>query len=226
VKQDHKQRVRKHFDRWAANYDNGHITAWLRAFQQRVIDVMSPQPHYRVLDVGCGSGWADILLSRTLTAGRACGIDLSPAMIERARSNAAGMPNVEFAVGDAERIPYGDGVFDAVMCSSSFHHYPNPVRALREFRRVLKAGGAVYILDTCRDSSALICLYDLAHKVLVRDHVRYYHTCEIKSFLHEALFCDVREEFRVQQFFLHGKLLTSITLITARKRRRGDPGVL
>ena len=214
---EHKARVRKHFDCWAERYDSGHITRWFRAFQQRVIDVMSPQVSDNTLDVGCGTGWAVLQLGLMLTRGRSCGIDLAPAMIERAKAKAAGLQNVEFKLGDAENIPYGSDRFDALMCSSSFHHYPNPVKALREFRRVLKAGGKAYLLDTYRDQSPLIFLYDLGHKILVRDHVRYYHSNEIKDFFERAGFSEINVEFRTRKFFLYGKFLTSVMLISARK---------
>jgi len=213
----HKEKVKKHFDRWAETYDSGYITQWLRAFQQQTIDVMSPQPYDHILDVGCGTGWAVFQLGQMITDGRAYGIDLAPEMIERAKANAAGVENVEFKAGDAENVPYDDAQFDAVMCSSSFHHYPNPVKALREFRRILKPGGHTYILDTCRDGSFLVFLYDLGHAIFVGDHVRYYHTNEIMAFFQNAGFSDIREEFRVQKLFLHGKFLTSVALISARK---------
>ena len=139
-------------------------------------------------------------------------------MIDQARTLAEGIQNVEFSVGDSENIPYPDAEFDVVMCSASFHHYPNPTEALREFRRVLKPNGRAFVLDTCRDGSIMVFLYDLGHKVLVGDHVRYYHTRELLGFFTEAGFQDMREEFRVQKLFLHGKLLTSLALISACNR--------
>jgi ubiquinone/menaquinone biosynthesis C-methylase UbiE len=217
VEHKHRVKVQKHFNRWARSYDNGQLTRWLRAFQQRVIEVTAPQPYEYVLDVGCGTGWAVFQLRSMLTVGRACGIDLSPAMIARARARATGVANVEFQVGDAENIPYDDARFDAVMCSSSFHHYPHPVCVLREFRRVLKPGGRAYLLDTCRDGSLLVCLYDLGHKLFIGDHVRYYHTSEIREFFQQADFSNIQEEFRVQKLFLHKKFLTSVVLTSARK---------
>jgi ubiquinone/menaquinone biosynthesis C-methylase UbiE len=217
VQSNHKARVRDHFDRWARDYDHGQLTTWLRAFQSRLIDVMSPQPDAHILDVGCGSGWAVREVGKRIRDGRACGIDLSPRMIASARANVADVPNVEFVTGDAENIPYEDGVFDAVMCTSSFHHYPQPVKALSEFRRVLKPGARVYLLDTCRDGALLVGLYDLGHRLLVGDHVRYYHTRELKAFFRAAAFDEIREEFRVQKLFLYRKLLTSVTLLSAMK---------
>jgi ubiquinone/menaquinone biosynthesis C-methylase UbiE len=213
----HKDKAQEHFDRWAKTYNKGRITEWFRAFQQRTIAVISPQPGDRILDVGCGPGWAVLQISTMLTEGRACGIDLSPGMIAQAKAGAAGLENVEFKVGDAENIPYEDAQFDAILCSSSFHHYPNPVKALREFHRVLKLGGRAYILETCRDNSFLTLLYDLGQKLLEKDHIRYYHSQEIKAFFQEAGFSEIQQEFLEQQLFLYGKFLTSEILISAKK---------
>ncbi len=216
----HKERVQRHFDRWSGSYDHGHITRWLRNFQERTIESMDPAADDYVLDVGCGTGWAVLRLAERLPGGGAFGIDLSPGMIREAEVQGSGRNNVEFTVADAENIPYADDFFAAVMCSSSFHHYPNPVRALREFARVLRPGGRAYILDPCRDHSLLIRLLDLGHKLFVRDHVRYYHTAEIKGFFAAAGFEDIREEFRVKQLFLNGKVVTSEALISARTPSR------
>jgi ubiquinone/menaquinone biosynthesis C-methylase UbiE len=218
IEQKHKQKVQSHFDRWSQSYDSNHITGWLRYFQQRLIDVIDLEPTDHILDVGCGTGWAVILLSKIVTSGQACGIDLSDGMIEKARLNAAGIEGVEFRCADAEEIPYPDASFDYVICSSSFHHYPNPVISLKQFRRVLKPGGKSYILDTCRDGSFLVYLYDLGHKLFVGDHVRYYHSREISDFYMGAGFSKINVEFRVQKLFWKNKLLTSVFLISAQKK--------
>jgi ubiquinone/menaquinone biosynthesis C-methylase UbiE len=138
-------------------------------------------------------------------------------MIKKARANAAGIKRVEFRRADAEDIPYPDESFDYIICSSSFHHYPNPVISLKQFRRVLKPGGKSYILDTCRDESILVRLYDLGHKIFVGDHVSYYHSREICDFCMRAEFSKINVEFKVQKLFWKKKLLTSVFLISAQK---------
>lgn len=213
----HKDKVRKHFDNWSKNYDSGHITTWLRTLQQQTIKVMSPRHFDHVLDVGCGTGWAVLHLSQMLTEGKASGIDISPAMIQNARKNTTGIKNVEFKVGDAENVHYDDKEFDLVMSTSSFHHYPNPVKALSEFWRVLKPGGYAYILDIYRDGSLFVFLFDIGHKIFRGDHVRYYHTKEMKEFFIKAGFKDILEKFRVQRLFWRKKFLTSVVLLSARK---------
>lgn len=211
----HKTRVRKHFDDWAGHYDERYTTRWFRTFQNKVIEQIAPQPNQAILDVGCGTGWAVAEIGHRAPKTKVCGIDLSPEMIRLAERKRDGAKNIEFKVGDAENIPYPDGTFDVIMCTSSFHHYPSPLNALEEFKRVLKKSGRIYLLDTCRDSFPLVVLYDLFQKYVQRDHVRYYSTKEIKKFFEDSNLQNIREVFRVQGFFKYGKFLTSQVLITA-----------
>ena len=78
-------------------------------------------------------------------------VDLAPEMIRRATELARGVENVRFLVADSEQLPFGDDVFTAVLCSNSFHHYPDPLRAVREMGRVLASGGRLVIGDACAD---------------------------------------------------------------------------
>ncbi|MBS1708012.1 MAG: methyltransferase domain-containing protein [Armatimonadetes bacterium] len=96
----------------------------------------------RVLDVGCGTGVAT--LSAAARGAIAKGLDLSPALLERARDNAelAGLA-IEFTEGDVENLPYRDAEFDVV--TSQFGHMfaPRPERAVSEMLRVLRPGGTL-----------------------------------------------------------------------------------
>lgn len=103
-----------------------------------------------VLDVGCGTGPVITLLHDKYPEKHYVGLDLTPAMIKVAQ--AKGLSNAEFVVGDAENLPFDDASFDAVLCSNSFHHYPNPEAFLREAHRVLRPGGRLILRDyTARD---------------------------------------------------------------------------
>ena len=73
------------------------------------------------------------------------GLDLSSKMIARAREK--NIPNAQFLEGDAEHLPYPTAYFDMVSCVQSFHHYPNPEKALAEVRRVLWPGGVFLLCD-------------------------------------------------------------------------------
>jgi ubiquinone/menaquinone biosynthesis C-methylase UbiE len=90
----------------------------------------------RVLDLGCGTGIISLKLKKR--GAKVSGIDLSPDMIEIARSYAKG---IEFKVGPAEKLPYKAGYFDATLALLVFDYIKDIDRALREVWRVTKRGG-------------------------------------------------------------------------------------
>jgi ubiquinone/menaquinone biosynthesis C-methylase UbiE len=120
---------------------------------------------------------------------RAVGVDISTGMIERARELAAGLGNVEFIVGDSEQLPFPEETFTAVMCSSSFHHYPDPAQALGEMARVLTRGGRLVIAEPNADL-ALVRIADRVLRRVDRSHVRLYRGAELAALARAAGFDD------------------------------------
>ena len=102
-------------------------------------------PHADVLLVGVGSGLDLPLLPQ---GPRYTGIDLTPAMLARARRKAAALNlDIQLDQGDARRLPYGDATFDAVVLHLILAVTPHPERVLAETARVLRRGGRALILD-------------------------------------------------------------------------------
>ena len=113
---------------------------------RRLVELMTLPPGAHVLDVAAGTGWASIAAAQCVgPTGRVLGVDLAPDMLERARQKvaAAGLTNVEFREGDAERLDVGNQRFDVVLCASALFSVPDMLAALREWHRVLKPGGQV-----------------------------------------------------------------------------------
>ena len=99
------------------------------------------------IDLACGPG----TYTRPLAARvrRAIGADLTPAMVEKARAEAArdGIANIEFVCADIYALPFANGAAGIVSCGYAFHHMTNPKRALAEMARVLQPGGRMAITD-------------------------------------------------------------------------------
>ncbi len=134
-----------------------------------------------LLDVGTGAA------SRAAGPVAECvvGVDLAPEMIRRATEVARAAENVRSLVADPERLPSGDRAFTAVLCSNSFLHYPDPLRAVREMGRVLAIGGRLVIGDACADlRTARIA--DVVLRRIEPGHVRLYGSSELGSFLQRA----------------------------------------
>ena len=106
-------------------------------------------------------------------------------MIGRARELAAGIPNAEFVDGDAEALPFSDGEFTAVLCTTSFHHYPDPEVAAREMARVLEPGGRLALGDPCTDNPGAR-LINLVLRTFQRSHVSFYGSHRLRGFIEDA----------------------------------------
>ena len=118
--------------------------AQLAAAQANVLACASPAPGERVLDLACGTGLVALDAARAVGAGgRVLGIDLSGQMVDTARRRAEEryLANVNFQRMDAEALDLPDAGFDVAICALGLMYMPNPERALREMRRVLRPGG-------------------------------------------------------------------------------------
>lgn len=99
-------------------------------------------PGHHVLDIATGTGLlAQAALAAVGPNGLVTAADLSPDMIDRARERLADAPNVSVRVEDGQALSFPDESFDTVLCSLGLMFFPDPVRGLAEFRRVLRRGG-------------------------------------------------------------------------------------
>lgn len=132
----------------------GRDQAW-RRFAVRWAEV---KPTDRVLDVACGTGD----LSEAFVKGGArevVGLDFTAEMLEIAREKSprnlgARSGRVTYVQGDAQNLPFGDGEFDVVSIAFGIRNVQNPAQALREFRRVLRPGGRLIVLEFAEPRAA------------------------------------------------------------------------
>jgi SAM-dependent methyltransferase len=109
--------------------------------------LLALQPGQRVLEVGCGSGvFLPGLAEKVQPTGRVFGLDHSDALIAEARKASDATPHaaiITTEVGDAYKLPYPDGFFDAAHCERVLMHLGDPTAAIREMARVVRPGGVV-----------------------------------------------------------------------------------
>jgi ubiquinone/menaquinone biosynthesis C-methylase UbiE len=130
-----------------------------RRFRRRLVHrALGLTAQGKALDLGCGAGCLAIDLATQAPGLCVIGLDLSPAMLDRAstRTRLAGIEDrVGFLQTDAKRIPAPDNSFDLVISSFSLHHWEEPVTVLDEVARVLRPGGSFIIRDLRRDLAFL-----------------------------------------------------------------------
>ncbi len=133
----------------AAGYDAG-AARLLRGFYRSVAaDVAKTAgPDGRVLEVGCGPGRLAIALAREFGLD-VTGLDLDPAMIDRANANAdrSGGRRPAFVVGDVASLPFPDASFDVAVSTLSMHHWDDATAGLTEIARVLRTDGHALVWD-------------------------------------------------------------------------------
>ena len=113
-----------------------------------VVEFSGAGPADTTLDVACGPGLIVVAFARVVR--HATGIDITPAMLERAKAHAAeqGVSNVTWRQGDVLPLPYSDASFSIVTSRFAFHHFLDPFAVLREMVRVCAPGGTVVVVDT------------------------------------------------------------------------------
>jgi ubiquinone/menaquinone biosynthesis C-methylase UbiE len=157
--------LRDFFDRAAATWDNEVTVA--DAFIRRMLAAAALRPGDSVLDVGCGTGVLLPYLAELVEpGGRIYALDISPAMLEKARSR---FPRAICLCAPAEAIPLPEGICRAVVCYSAFPHFPDQARAMAEMARVLSPGGRLVIGHA--DSREAINRFHREVGGVVADHV-------------------------------------------------------
>jgi ubiquinone/menaquinone biosynthesis C-methylase UbiE len=136
---NYKDDSRKTFDKVAIKYESSCFGRQAR----RLYDKVEQFNHEFILDLGCGKG--NLLEKLKKYNSRLYGADISPEMIKYARERLGNY--AELNVADSESLPWEDNSFDIIVCTLSFHHYPNPGKSLNEMKRVLRKNGHIIIAE-------------------------------------------------------------------------------
>lgn len=181
---DHRDLIRDQFTRQATPFATAPGIKDEAALRL-ILEVTGAGPDDTVLDVACGPGLLVCAFARV--SRHATGIDLTPAMLERARALAAeqGLSNVTWRLGDVLPLPYPDANFSIVTARFAFHHFLDPRAVLREMARVCAPGGRVAVIDSAPAPDKADAFN---HMERLRDpsHVRAMPPEELRGLFHAA----------------------------------------
>src|ERR1700740_535276 len=145
------EKLQHEFNRWAAEGEGEKMERHHLDNTEKTIRLMNLRPGERVLDLGCGSGWATRLLARLVGegpegVGQVVGLDGSDEMVRLAREASKDFENILYVWGSAQQIPWEENFFDKVLSVESFYYYPDQDRSLMELFRVMAPRGRLFIL--------------------------------------------------------------------------------
>lgn len=184
------EQLRTEFNEWARAGKGESMEKGHRPVGEQAIARMRISPEARVLDVGCGSGWATRMLAEYAFNGHVTGIDISDEMISVARASSQSQQNVDFEIASAEQLPFGDHEFTHAFSMESLYYYRNIPKALKEIHRVLKpAGMFIAVVDLYWENEATHQWIDTLNVPVELLSVDDYHSLFIN-----AGFVNIRDE--------------------------------
>jgi ubiquinone/menaquinone biosynthesis C-methylase UbiE len=182
----HQSLIRDQFTRQATPFSTAAPIA-SEAALQLIIDAARPGPDDTLLDVACGGGI--VVCAFAPYVRHATGIDMTTAMLERARALAAekGLANVAWQEGEVERLPYPDGAFTIVTTRFAMHHLLDPAAVFREMVRVCAPGGRVVVVDThTSEDPAKAAAFNRLEILRDPSHARSLYLAELKGLFRTA----------------------------------------
>lgn len=164
------RKLQQEFNEWAAAGRGDAMEDHHSDITDQTLALMDLKATDRVLDLGCGTGWASRRMARVVPQGEVVGIDVADEMLRRAEQASSGVPSVRYQWGSAEGIPAADNSFDKVLSVESFYYYADQGKALDELRRVMGPGGRLFILINLYSDNRYSLLWVDELKVPVQVH--------------------------------------------------------
>ncbi|HEV7522559.1 MAG TPA: class I SAM-dependent methyltransferase [Candidatus Angelobacter sp.] len=140
------QKLQQEFNEWAAAGRGDEMEDHHSDITEQTLALMDIQIADRILDLGCGTGWASRRMARLAPNGEVVGLDLANEMLRRGEEASSAFKNVRYVWGSAENIPEADNAFSKVLSVESFYYYADQGKALDELRRVMAPGAKLFIL--------------------------------------------------------------------------------
>jgi SAM-dependent methyltransferase len=143
--------LRREFNLWAEHDAGPAMEVVHRPITERTLQEMHLSANDRVLELGCGDGWATrTLAARVGSTSQVVGVDVSDGMVQQARAKSTQFRNLRFICGSAQQLPCKPDTFTKLLTVESFYYFEDQDAVLRELLRVVVPGGQIFVL---------ICLY-------------------------------------------------------------------
>ena len=199
----HSDLIRDQFTRQATPFSTANPITEAGALDM-IVAAAAPSPDDTVLDVACGGGI--VVCGFAPHVRHATGIDMTPAMLDRARRLAAekGIVNVAWRDGDVTSLPWPDSSFTIVVTRFAVHHFPDPEAVLREMVRVCIPGGRIVVVDTIASvEPAKAAAFNRLERLRDPSHVRALPLAELRGLFRapglgepEISFSELRDEVK------------------------------
>jgi arsenite methyltransferase len=134
------------FDAWVGSGEADRLEQSHADVFQQVLEAMEIKPGERILDLGCGNGWATRLLAKAAPGAQAIGVDAAPRMIARAEELHSFTIRARYELGTFEALAFPAAHFDRAFSMEALYFSPDADRALAELARVLKPGAPADVL--------------------------------------------------------------------------------
>lgn len=189
---DHLKRITDEFTRQAQTFE-----VWAENVDAEVGErfgaALGSAARGRLIDVACGPGVVTAALAPA--AASVVAFDATEEMLAKAKARCAkaGLRNVEFRSGDAERLPFADAQFDGAVTRAALHHFADPQRAIGEIFRVLRSGGIAVFADVISSENAEeSALHNAIERLRDPSHVRMLPASELDRCARQAGFCELQ----------------------------------
>jgi demethylmenaquinone methyltransferase/2-methoxy-6-polyprenyl-1,4-benzoquinol methylase len=192
--------IRDYFNEKAVTWDSYSLETD-KSKLERMVKRLGLKPGMTVLDIGTGTGiFLPHLLKTIGKKGQVIALDIAEKMLLQAKEKGF-VGKIAFLCADVMDIPLQAETCDAVVCYSSFPHFQNKPKALREMRRVLKKGGCVFICHT----SGREAINRIHHTVPLLHHDLLPDGAAMKKLLHTEDFTEISVEDEAESYFAVGR---------------------
>ncbi len=189
---NHNDLIKEQFDKQSATFGTmaGHHDAL-----DMIVKLSQTTSKDTVLDVACGPGIVACAFAKV--ASKVRGIDLVPAMIERAKESqkAQGLTNMSWDIGHVSPLPYEHCSYSIVVSRFAFHHFMDPQAVLEEMTRVAKWEGRVVVVDVFMTNQIQATAYDAMEKLRDPSHTHALLLEELDNFFKKSELTVIEKKF-------------------------------